>query len=283
MEERSLRLEVEALDVEDAPVAGLHQHGDPALPGRLADEELHVERVALLDDQVEPVEEGAEVVGRDPLGIVTATRRYGSISPIRRAATTALFTPRSRTLAGNAVEVGQLDGVEVGQPKLAGQALHGQDVGDRVAGAEADHADAQGPLPGLLGAGELVAVAVEPQRAERTRAEQPHHGPPPGVVDPALGLVLAATAAGGGLIAGELLALLGQRSITCSEGSSRRTRSTSRWSLARTSRTNGRHDRVRVESGATGPARVQVRIARELLGLEPQGQPLLGRAQLLAA
>ena len=64
-------------------------------------------------------------------------------------------------------------------------------------------------LAGLLGPGDLVAVPIEPQRAEGPRAEQPHHGPPPGVVDPALGLVFQRRG-GRRLDSGQLLALLGQ-------------------------------------------------------------------------
>ena len=62
----SVRLEVEALDVENAAVARLHDHRDAPFARRLADEELHVERVALLDDEVEPVEEPVEVLRRAP-------------------------------------------------------------------------------------------------------------------------------------------------------------------------------------------------------------------------
>ncbi len=208
VEDGSLRLEVEALDVEHPAVAGLHQHRYPTLPGRLADQELHVERVALLDHQVQPVEEGAQVLGGDALG----DRHHPQVGvdladPAGRH--DRLVHPQVEDAARDAVEVGQLDVVEVGQPELAGQALHGQDVGDAVAGAQPDHPDPQGALAGLLGPGDLVAVAVEPQRPERTRSEEAHHGTPPGVVDPALGLVLEGLR-GGRDDAGELLALLGQ-------------------------------------------------------------------------
>ena len=89
----------------------------------------------------------------------------------------------------DAVQIGQLDRVEVGQPELSGQALHGQDVGDGVAGTQADHADPERPLTGLLVAGELVAVPVEAEGGEGARGQQPHHGLAPGVVDPSLPLL----------------------------------------------------------------------------------------------
>ena len=89
-------------------VAGLHQHGDAALPGRLAHEELHVERVALLDHQVEAVEEGAEVVGGDALG----DRHHPQVGvdladPAGRH--DRLVDAQVEDAARDAVEVGQLD------------------------------------------------------------------------------------------------------------------------------------------------------------------------------
>ena len=62
VENRTIRFEVETLDVEHAAVARLHDHGDPTIARSLANEELHVERVALFDDEVEPVEELAQVL-----------------------------------------------------------------------------------------------------------------------------------------------------------------------------------------------------------------------------
>ena len=206
VEDRALRLQIEALDIEHPAVAGLHQHGYPPFPGRLAHQELHIERVALLYHQVQPVEEAVQVLRRDALGDRHHPQvRVDLADPARRHH--RLVHAQVEHAAGDAVEVGHLDVVEVGQPELSRQALHGQDVGDRVAGAQADHADPQGPLARLLGPGDLVAVAVEPQRPERPRSQQPHHGPAPGVVDPALGFVLQGGRRGRNE-AGQLCALL---------------------------------------------------------------------------
>jgi hypothetical protein len=208
VEDGPLRFEVEALDVEHPAVAGLHQHRYPPSPGRLAHQELHVERVALLYHQVQPVEEALQILGRNALGDRHHPQvRVDLADPAR--CHHRLVHPQVENAARDPVEVGQLDVVEVGQPEFSGQAFHGQDVGDRMACAQADHADAQGALARLFGPGELVAVPVEPQRPERPRSEQAHHGPAPGVVDPALGLVLEG-AWGRGYDAGELCALLGQ-------------------------------------------------------------------------
>ncbi len=124
---------------------------------------LHVERVALLDDQIEPVEEAAEILGRDALGnghdpeirvdLPDSPRRHDG-----------LVHAEVEDAAGNAVQVGQFERVEVGHAQLTGQALHGQHVGDGMAGTETDHADAETALTGLLGPGDLVAVAIEAQR-----------------------------------------------------------------------------------------------------------------------
>jgi hypothetical protein len=53
------RLEIEALDVDQPPIAGRHQDGQPAGPCLLPDEGLDVEGVAFLDHDVEALEENA--------------------------------------------------------------------------------------------------------------------------------------------------------------------------------------------------------------------------------
>ena len=121
--------------------------------------------------------------GRMPSGLVI-TRRYGSISPIRRAATTALFTPRSRTLPGMRL---RLDSSTVS--KSASRSSPARPSMARTWAIECPALRPTTPMRRVRcracsGPGHLVAVAIESQRVERTRAEQPHHGPPPGVVDP---------------------------------------------------------------------------------------------------
>ena len=67
----------------------------------------------------------------------------------------------------NAVQVRQFDGVVVGQPQPAAQALQRQGVRDGMTDAQPDDADRQPADRVLLGAGDLVAVPVQPQPAER--------------------------------------------------------------------------------------------------------------------
>ena len=134
-----------------------------------------------------------------------------------------------------------------------------------------------------VGPGELVAVPVEPQRGECPRCrKQAHHGPAPGVVDPALGLVLEG-AWGGGYEAGELGALLGQavdhlqrRILPQDTARSRVAQGAGRWSP------NGRHAKVVVDSAGTAPRRWRAGPRESSRGqaqrLRPSGRGRLERA-----
>ncbi len=279
VEDGSIGLEVVAFDVEHPPVARLHQHRNLPLACGLTDQELHVERVALLNDQVEPVEEGPQVFGVDALG-------DGHHPEIRvdlgdpSGGHDGLVHAEVEHAGRDAVEVRKFDGVEVRQAQFARQAFHGQDVGDGVARTEPDDANAQRALAGLFLPGELVAVAVQPKGSERTRAEQPHHGSPPGVIDPPLPLVLQG-GRGWWLDLGELRALLGQ----AIDDLERRVLTEDSEHLALVSEPDVEHQRAPRSDprgigrrGAAGPGRVR---PRELLGLEPDGQALLGCTQLL--
>ena len=57
MQDLPLRLQIEPFHVQGAAVAGGHQNRDASRPRRLADEDLGVERVALLHEDVDAVEE----------------------------------------------------------------------------------------------------------------------------------------------------------------------------------------------------------------------------------
>ena len=64
VEDGALRLKVEAFDVDQAAIAGGHQHGDAAAARGLAHDCLHVQRVAFLHHDVDTVHEivdGVEV------------------------------------------------------------------------------------------------------------------------------------------------------------------------------------------------------------------------------
>ncbi len=184
MEQGTVGLVVEAFDVEDTAVAGLAEDGDTAVAGVFAHQHLRGERVALLHDDVEAVEErlhrrrvhgGGEYLDThvrvdlgDPAcrdhGLVDADVEHGR---------------------GHTVEVPQVELVEVGQSQGPRQSFQRDRVGDGVSDAEPDHTDDRGRRPVLLGEGDLVAVAVETHPAERTRAQHVHDGSPPRHVDPA--------------------------------------------------------------------------------------------------
>ena len=123
MEDRTVRFEVEAFDVEYAAVARLHDHRDLSIARRLAHEELHVERIALFDDEVESVEELAEVLRAN-------AGRFDDDAQVRIDLGDAprgdhrLVDAEVQHTRGDAVQVRQFQGVEVGQADLAGQALH---------------------------------------------------------------------------------------------------------------------------------------------------------------
>ena len=119
----------------------------------------------------------------------TRTVRYGSSSAIRRAARTALFTPRSSTVAGIRL---RLDNSRVSKSasRISPQSpsCH-QGVGDDVADAEPDDADPQPTEAALLVGGDQVAVAVQSQGAKSQRAQHAHDRTPPRIVGPAKGLL----------------------------------------------------------------------------------------------
>jgi len=161
VEDGTLRLEIEPLDVEHAAIAGLHHDRDPPIARGLSDKELHIERVAFLDDEVEAVEERAEVLLGDALrGDRHLKVRIDLGDP--SGCDDRLVDTEVEHRTGDPVEVRELEGVEVGEAELAGQPLHGHRVRDRVPRAETDDADAQRSLERLLLPRQLVPVPVEP-------------------------------------------------------------------------------------------------------------------------
>jgi hypothetical protein len=64
VEDRPLGLEVEALDVDEPPVAGLHQHRDSVVTRVVTQPNLDVEAVALVEQEIEATARQQEVVDR---------------------------------------------------------------------------------------------------------------------------------------------------------------------------------------------------------------------------
>src|SRR5579863_1851554 len=150
MEYRTVRLKVEAFDVEDAAVAGLHDDGNLPVARRFANEELHVERITLFDHEVESIQELAQVLGADPRRLDDHTKIGVDLSDASRGDDGFVDTEVQDT-RGDPVQVRKFQSVEVGQSDLSGQTFHGDHVGNGVPGTQAHHTDAQRPLPCLFG------------------------------------------------------------------------------------------------------------------------------------
>lgn len=165
MEDRPPRLEIEAFNVEEAPIAGLHYHRDAPTARHVADLDLDVERIAFLDHAVEAVYEFARRGLGDALFV-------GQNAQVRvdfgnsAGGDDGLVQTEIEERCWNAIEIRQRHVVIVGQAKLTAETLHGQQVGDAVADAQAHHAEAKTPQAGLLLGGDLVAVPVQAHSGE---------------------------------------------------------------------------------------------------------------------
>lgn len=162
--------------------------GAVVLGGRRAGVQFHLQRVTLLDQYVEPVEERREGVGTqsggrmpdEEVGIEFGDPAHGG---------GRLVEADVENRCGNAVEIGHAQRVEIGEPQLAAEPRYGERVSDEVARAESDDADAEAAQPVLFAAGGQMPVAVQTQSAIRPRSQQLQHRRAPRVVDPAGGLV----------------------------------------------------------------------------------------------
>src|SRR6185437_8528082 len=182
VEDGPCRLQVEPFDVEQAAVAGLHDDGDPLAAGHLTDPDLHVDGVAFLDDHVEAGDERLQVVvvdsAREDLDRQVGVD-LGDPPPGEHRLVEADVEDRG----GYAVQVGELDVVEVGQAELTAEPTESEGGGDRVAGAQPDDADAQAPQGGLFGRGDPVPVPVEAEQGKGLGAGHAHHRLAPRVID----------------------------------------------------------------------------------------------------
>ncbi len=183
MQERAVRLEIEAFDVEHAPVAGLHDHRDPTGACRLTEPDLHRQVVALLDQQIEPVEEVAEVVLVDPPAFDRHSEKWVELRD-RSGSDDRLLESEVQHRRAHPVEVGQLDSVEVRQPKLSSDAFLRQRQRRRAPDREPRDAYLQGSKLRLLGAGDLVIVATRSQLVEVVGGEQVDPGVSPRIMHP---------------------------------------------------------------------------------------------------
>ena len=186
MQDPPLRLQIEPFHVQGAAVTGGHQNRDAPCPRRLADQNLGVERVALLDQDVDIIEECFDGV-RGDASVENLHRQVGIELGNAPCGQLRLVESQVEHRGGHAVEVGQFQLVEVREAQLTAQSLLGHDVGDGVADAEADDAHSELSKPRLFFDGDQIPVAVEPHGAKSAWSEHACDGPPPGKVGPALG------------------------------------------------------------------------------------------------
>nr|WP_276602898.1 hypothetical protein [Nannocystis pusilla] len=186
VEDRPRRLEVEALDVDERAVAGLHQHRDLVQPRGEPQLELDVDAVALVDQHVEPAaaqEERGEVVVVDADRVEHDLEEGVDLGDVA-GGDQDLGDAEVVDGAADPVEVGQVEAVEVGQADLADAALERHRRRHRLTDRQADHADSLLGQAGLLFGRQLVLVAVGPQLDELGLVEQVHQTRGPRVVDP---------------------------------------------------------------------------------------------------
>lgn len=86
MHDRAFGMLIEAFNIDPPPVAGRHQHRDTPVTGRQPQGDLHVERIAFFDGDVQPIQERIDGVCGDS-GVEHIHRQVGSSSAILRAAT----------------------------------------------------------------------------------------------------------------------------------------------------------------------------------------------------
>ncbi len=183
MQNRPLRVEVEALHVDEASVTGRHQHRNSTRSGLLSHDRLHIQRIAFVDSDIEAVEKFVNGVQRqarfeDPhrqVGVEFGDSARGRLG---------LVQPDVEHRRRDPVEIAQLQLVEIRQPEFAAQALGSERVRDDVTGAQPDDADPQRTQSRLFVDCDHIPVAVQPHRPKTPRAQYCHCRPPPGVVRP---------------------------------------------------------------------------------------------------
>ena len=184
MEQRQVRMQVEPLHVQHAPVARLHQHGEAALAGTLADEELQVERVALVHHDVQPVQERVHIVRRD--AVVHQLHPGVRIDlPDLARGELRLSRPDLVDRGADPVHVREVQAVVVGEPQHPERPLERERERDRVAHGQARDANLDRGQPVRLGARDLVPVAVEAELAELSGRQDVDEAAGPRVMDPA--------------------------------------------------------------------------------------------------
>ena len=188
VEDGPVGFEVESLDVQQTPVTGRHQHRQSPSLGLPSQGHLDVEGVAFVDHHVRAVQEFGH---RLDVETVLPQRHSDVGVDLRDTAggDHGLVHAEVENGAGNPVQVGQFEGVEVREPQAATRTFQRKSQRDRVTDAQSDDPHGHVPEAFLFLRGDLVPIPVQPQQPERCGSEQTHHRPSPRVVRPHRSLV----------------------------------------------------------------------------------------------
>ena len=186
MEQGTLGLAVEALDVQQPAVARVHDHRNAVKAGTLAGQELDVEAVALLHQHVEPAgahQELVEVVLIDTVWKAFHTQVRIDLGDLARRDIDLRHAQIVHSGA-QAIEIGKIEGVEICQTDCTRAAFDGQSQGDGLADRQADDANALRSQYVAFRRRDLVKVAIGAQLDELGLVEQMHQAERPRVVGP---------------------------------------------------------------------------------------------------
>ena len=187
VQDRPLRLEVEPFHVDQAPIAGRHQHRNPPGPRPLSHDRLHVQRITFFDNDIQSIEKFVD-------GIQRQSRVHNLNGQIRielgdsAGGHFSFVQPDVEYGRRHTVQVGKFKVIEIRQPKHAAQSLRRKSVRDDMSSAQPGNTDTQFTQSRLLFRGDHVSVAIQPHRPKTPRAEHRHNRPPPGVIRPSAGL-----------------------------------------------------------------------------------------------
>ena len=166
VEDRSGGLQIEPFDIYQATVACCHQNRQPQGTCGLADEDLHVERVTFLDNDIQSCKEFAQGFRSESGCLHLPQAGTGQV----RQSFWAELSPCSRrgrdTLARHAIEVGELEAIEVSEARVAAYALCRKCVCDGMTHAQADHTDPELTELTLFLRGDLVLITFQPDCAK---------------------------------------------------------------------------------------------------------------------
>jgi hypothetical protein len=183
MEGRQVRTVAVRLDAENASLVAREHDVEALQPGPAADFVLDHEAVGFLDEQVEPLQKVADVVPGD--AFFEHPHRQVRIDANDPAGHEDGFVgPEIVKTRAQAVDVGQVELVDVGQHDLAAQMLLRHRDGGLAADRETDDADALGAQQALLLARDLVVIPIGDDLVVRLRIQQVHDGDLPGQVHP---------------------------------------------------------------------------------------------------